>query len=89
MVNALIKPIVYFAQVVFGVCFAHWFLVQIYGTFCAPWKIMGPFITFMSLGSPTCHFINYIQFELGKHYITLWAAGAAATVLYLVNYLKK
>ena len=50
---------------------------------------MGPFITFMSLGSPTCHFINYIQFELGKHYITLWAAGAAATVLYLVNYLKK
>jgi len=72
-----------------GVCFLHWTLVQIYGTYCAPWQLFGPVITLMSLGSPACHFINYVQFELGKHYVTIWAAAAAAVAVYFVNKLKR
>jgi hypothetical protein len=40
-------------------------------------------MTMLSLGSPVCHFVNYLQFELAKNYITILAATGGAVICYL------
>ena len=72
-------PVATFATIVVLTVFTHWTLVQVYARYCAPSGWTGPFQTFLTLGSPMCHFTNMIQVELAKHYITIWIAAAAAT----------
>ena len=83
--KALQNPIVLFISIALLTVFTHWSLVQIYATFCAPWGFWGPFKLFITLGSPTCHFINIIQVELAKHYITIWVSAAAACVAWIAT----
>lgn len=82
----LIKtPIGLFATIVFATVFTHWAFVQLYVTFCAPWGIWGPFKLFITLGSPMCHFINTIQVELAKHYITIWLSAGASCIAWIAS----
>ena len=83
--NALKNPIAMFIFIAILTVFSHWTLVQAYATFCAPWGILGPFKMFMTLGSPTCHFINMIQVELAKHYMTIWISAATACVAWIAS----
>jgi len=82
-----IFAIIKFIGIIFSISIVHWALIQFYAHYCAPWSWFGPFTTILSLGSPVCHFVNYIQFELAKHYITIWAATGGAVVAYL--FMKK
>ena len=68
--------------------FTHWVLVNIYVAFCAPMSIFGIFKTILNLGSPVCQFINLIQFELAKNYMTLWVTGGVATTAFIISKLK-
>ena len=83
------KPIMIFAFVVFITVFVHYILVQSYATFCATWGIMGFFKTFITLGSPTCHFINLAQFELAKHYISIWMGAGASIITWIASSINK
>ena len=65
-------------------CFAHWFLVNTYSYYCVPPTILGAFQAIISLGSPVCQFINMLQYELARHYISIWAAAGTALVTWLV-----
>ena len=67
---------------------AHWFLVNVYVTFCAPMSVFGIFKTMLNLGSPVCQFINLIQFELAKNYMTLWITAGVVTTSYVISKLK-
>ena len=78
-------PIFIFITIITLTVFSHWTLVQLYSTFCAPWGIFGPFKLFITLGSPTCHFINTIQLNLAKHYLTIWVSAATATVAWIAS----
>ena len=40
------------------------------------------------MGSPVCNFINIIQFELSKHYITIWMTVGGMFVGYIISHLK-
>ena len=82
------NPIIMFAAVVFTTVFAHWILVQGYAYYCAPSGWLGPFKTFLTLGSPMCHFANMAQVELAKHYITIWIGAAAGMVTWIASSLK-
>ena len=82
------NPIVIFVAIVFTTVFAHWTLVQGYAYYCAPSGWLGPFKTFLTLGSPMCHFINITQVELAKHYITIWIGAAAGIVTWIASSLK-
>ena len=82
------NPIAIFIAVVFTTVFTHWILVQGYAYYCAPSGWLGPFKTFLTLGSPMCHFINITQVELAKHYITIWIGAAAGVVTWIVSSLK-
>ena len=64
--------------------FAHWVLVNMYVTFCAPMSMFGIFKTILNLGSPVCQFINMLQYELARHYISIWATAGTALVTWLV-----
>tara|TARA_X000000368_G_scaffold318674_1_gene255900 strand:- start:1853 stop:2128 length:276 start_codon:yes stop_codon:yes gene_type:complete len=85
IMNALKNPIVLFISIALLTVFTHWSLVQLYATFCAPWGLWGPFKLFITLGSPTCHFINIVQVELAKHYITIWVSAAAASIAWIAT----
>ena len=82
------NPIAIFAAIVFITVFTHWTLVQGYAYYCAPSGWLGPFKTFITLGSPMCHFINITQVELAKHYITIWIGAGAGVVAWIISSLK-
>ena len=46
------------------------------------------FKTLFSLGSPVCHTVNMIQYELAKHYITIWTGAGIAAAAWGVKMLK-
>jgi hypothetical protein len=83
------KPMMIFASVVFSTVFLHYILVQAYVSFCASWGILGFFRTFITLGSPTCHFINIAQVELAKHYISIWLGAGASIITWIASSLNK
>ena len=85
--NKLASIVLKFLAVVCVTCFTHWLLVTIYSLICVPRGIWGPIKTFINLGSPVCQFINYLQFELAKHYITIWMVAGASLVTWAVSQL--
>ena len=85
IMTALKNPIIMFMCIAIFTVFLHWTLIQIYTTFCATWGLLGPFKMFITLGSPTCHFINMIQVELAKHYMTIWISAATASVAWIAT----
>jgi hypothetical protein len=84
IVNKFGYVVLHFTGIVFVTGFIHWFLVNLYINYCAPSGIRGILQTFVSLGSPLCQFINMIQYELARHYITIWAAGATAILAWII-----
>ena len=82
------NPVIMFFGIVSFTVLLHWFLVRWYAYYCAPSGVMGPFKTFLTLGSPICHFVNLTQVELAKHYITIWISAAAAIVVWIASMLK-
>lgn len=80
--------IIKFSSVVAITVCLHWFLVNSYVYFCAPATIFGVFKTFLSLGSPVCHTVNLLQFELAKHYITIWTGAGIAIVAWGIKMLQ-
>ena len=86
---AIKSPICMFSLIVTSTVFIHWFLVQLYSAYCVPYGIFGLLQTFITLGSPMCQFANTVQYELGKHYITIWiGAGTACVSWFLTNFKK-
>jgi|TARA_B110000971_G_C19875414_1_gene438210 hypothetical protein len=73
-----------FTGVILLTCFSHWFLVNTYSYYCVPPTILGVFQSIISLGSPVCQFINMLQYELARHYISIWATVGTALVTWLV-----
>ena len=67
---------------------SHWLLMQLYIHLCVGTGIIGILSSFISLGSPVCQFINFIQFELSKHYVTIWAATGISLIAWIIGSLK-
>ena len=82
------SPIGMFGLIVTTTVFIHWFLVQLYATYCVPYGIFGILQTFITLGSPMCQFANTVQYELGKHYITIWVGAGTACVTWILSTFK-
>lgn len=66
----------------------HWICVQIYISNCISNTFIGIFTNVFTLGSPFCQFINYLQYELSKHYITIWAGAAIGLITWFVSKTK-
>jgi hypothetical protein len=83
--NKLFKALGHFILVVFITSFLHWGLVNFYTWNCVDSSWTGVFTHIINLGSPFCQFINYIQFEISKYYITIWASAGIAIVAYFIG----
>jgi len=79
----IIKAILTFGLIICTTTIIHWTLVQFYSLWCAPFTAMGLISTMFTLGSPFCQFINYVQYELAKHYVGVWAGAAVAIIAYI------
>ena len=62
---------------------SHWILIRTYSTYCAPAGLSGLIYTWFSTGSPVCQFINHLQVGLANNFVAIWAAAAAAMVLWI------
>ena len=81
--NKITKAIGYFMLFITLTVVSHWVIINTYVRVCAPMTWLGPFYTFVSMGSPLCHFLNFAQHELSKHYITLWSGAAVGFASWL------
>ena len=64
---------------------SHWFLIRSYAAYCAPPGVTGLIYTWFSTGSPVCQFINHLQVGLANNFVGIWAAAAAAMVLWIAS----
>ena len=81
--NNIIKAVLTFTLIICVTTTTHWTLIQLYNHWCAPFTALGFISTMVTLGSPFCQFINYVQYELAKHYIGVWAGAAVAIIVYV------
>jgi len=77
-----------FGLIVMATSCIQWLLVKVYVTYCVTLGWVGAVTNIFSLGSPFCQFINYSQFELAKHYITIWASAGIAAVAWFISKIK-
>ena len=74
-----------FSLIAASIAFLHYALINLYIYMCVGSGIFGFFQSIISLGSPVCQFINYLQFELSKYYVTAWAAAAVSAAAWLIG----
>ena len=84
----ILKIVSKFLAVILFTSLAHWSLVLTYTNYCFETGWAGAFKNILTLGSPFCQFVNYAQFELSKHYITIWASAAVAAIAWTVAKIK-
>ncbi len=61
----------------------HWLIIQLYASICAPTGILGLLNSFLLLGSPTCQFLNYVQYHLSTHYIAVLSSLGVSILAFL------
>jgi hypothetical protein len=83
-----IKIILKFIATILTISLSQWTLVYIYSTYCFTSGWVGALQNVFTLGSPFCQFVNYTQFELSKHYITIWTTAAVAIVVWSIAKIK-
>ena len=83
--NSIIKEIIKFLLIIIGLGIAHWGLIQFYAYYCAQWSFWGPLLSFLSIGSPLCQFINYLQYEISKYYTFIWRFAATSCIYYIIK----
>lgn len=84
----LMLIIIKFGLIVMATSCIQWLLVKAYVTYCVTLGWVGAITNIFSLGSPFCQFINYSQFELSKHYITIWTSAGIASVAWFISKIK-
>jgi len=77
-----------FMGIIFITSSLHWICIQIYISSCISTTFGGIVTNVFSLGSPFCQFINYVQFELSKHYLTIWTGAAIGVVTWFISKAK-
>ena len=73
---------------VIGITSLHWFLMQVYLYMCVRSGLWGFFTSFITMGSPVCQFINFIQYEISKQYIIIWSTAAATLLGWIMTKIK-
>jgi hypothetical protein len=86
--NDIVKAVFTFILIILSTISIQCTFVRLYNSWCSPSTLFGFVQTIFTLGSPLCHFINYVQFELEKHYIGLWAGAAIAIITYITAQLS-
>ena len=58
----------------------HWLSIQFLYNYCSKPGIWGLVDNIFSLGSPVCHFVNNIQYNLSNYYVQLWITSGLGII---------
>ena len=58
----------------------HWLSIQFLYNYCSKPGIWGLVDNIFSLGSPVCHFVNNIQYNLSNYYVQLWLTSGLGLI---------
>ena len=67
-------------------CF-HWGVAYVHNRFCVDFSLFGFVQHFFTMSSPFCLFLNNLQYELARHYVTIWLAAGAAYIGFVTGQL--
>lgn len=84
--NTIFTSVITFITTIVIISSLQWIALQIYNKYCSPQSIYEIFYNMFSLGSPVCYYINTIQYELSKYYVTLWTSTIAAFGAFLISF---
>jgi hypothetical protein len=84
LINMVKKPLGIMMASWLMMLIIQWALINLYTYLCVPLTWWGIFTSAISLGSPLCHFVNTIQYEITKNYILLWSTAATATITWII-----
>jgi hypothetical protein len=82
--NEILKIGLTFILVIIVTSVLQWSALAIYNIWCSPTSVSGFITHLFTLGSPLCQFINTVQYELSKKYISLWAGAAVAITSFII-----
>ena len=74
------KKIFILIATIFMVNFAQWLCIQFLYNFCSKPGFWGLVENILSLGSPLCHFVNNIQYNLSNYYVQLWITSGLGII---------
>lgn len=66
------KKVLFVILTMLVVNFFQWFSIQFLYNYCSKPGFWGFIENVLSLGSPLCHFVNSIQYNLSQYYVQLW-----------------
>ena len=84
IMNEILKIGLTFILVIIVTSVLQWSALAIYNIWCSPTSVSGFITHLFTLASPLCQFINTVQYELSKKYISLWAGAAVAITSFII-----
>lgn len=66
------KKILFVILTIIIVNIIQWLCIQFLYNYCSKPGFWGFIENLLSLGSPMCHFVNSIQYNLSQYYVQLW-----------------
>lgn len=64
----------------------HWLLIRIYVNYCSINSFYGLIYNMITLGSPLCQTINYIQYTMSQQYIIIWTGYSSYIIINYLNH---
>ena len=58
----------------------QWLSIQFLHNYCSKPGLWGLVENIFSLGSPVCHFVNNIQYNLSNYYVQLWLTSGLGII---------
>ena len=86
--QVVLKPLGVFVISWVGLLFIQWCIIKLYITICMDTSLWGILTNAASMGSPLCHFINSVHYEIIKNYIMLWGTAATITTTWIMAKLQ-
>lgn len=85
VINSIVKPVLTFIYITFGIVTLHWTINMVYNKFCIDYSYYGFIMHIFNMSSPFCQFINYIQFNISKNYVDLWLTAGITFITFIAS----
>ena len=66
----------------------HWISVRLYSNYCVPQGFLGYIYTYITISSPPCKALLYIQTTTSDYYFSIWSGISISIISYLSTLLK-
>jgi hypothetical protein len=74
------KKILILVATIIIVNFSQWLCIQFLYAYCSKPGVWGMIENILSLGSPICHFVNNIQYNLSIYYVQMWITAGLGII---------